>query len=324
MSTLNGADDFGRDVDRGLAELERFLTAQTPPTPAQPGQAPGWTRRVEKLAAEVDEAHLLAELQADPVPLHIDTPKVRKRRQRATEAARLHMLGQDPAARAYHAARVLRCLTGAALVALGLALAWSTAGVQTFAADGAPAWSAEWVFAWFVEPFLSLGLLTVVGAKAYLAIRGRPLTHPTLRRIEWLFLGLTLGMNAFPHLPFVAEPFRFPILVLHLLGPIIAVAIVTALPIIWAAFTALDHGLPQGGDTAGGTGRKYSANGTGRAEVVLAQHRARLARYVARARELIAAGELPANPGAKALRRALEVGTDTARQVRDALKGGAR
>ncbi len=48
-------------------------------------------------------------------------------------------------------------------LALELAQAWPIAGVQHFAADGAAPWSPGWIFAWLVEPFLSLALLMIVG-----------------------------------------------------------------------------------------------------------------------------------------------------------------
>ncbi len=310
------------DISRGLAEIERHLaqTAQAAPTtpdasrPVVGGQGaaglPRESRRVQRLRAEVAEAHMLAGLQDDDAPLLLDTDKVRKRRKKAHEAARLHELAHEPAMRAWQASRMRRVLVIAALVSLTLALGWSTAGVQSFAADGAESWSPGWLFAWLVEPFMSLALLVVVGARAYLGTRGQPLNDPKLIRIEWLFLGLTLGMNAWPHLPGVADEFSLSRLVLHILGPVVAVAVVTALPIILAAFTGLDHS---------GTGRltclTYSANAhdpvrTPSPEVV---------RLINRARALIATGELPAAPSAYRLQRILRCGMDDARAVRDAL-----
>ncbi|MFC7646590.1 hypothetical protein ACFQX6_43045 [Streptosporangium lutulentum] len=305
------------DISRGLAELERHLDQQAPPLPALPAARPvetgGETKRVQRLRAEVAEAHLLADLQDDTAPLLLDTAKVRKRRKAAREAARLHELAQDPAMRAYQAARMRRLLVTAGMVSLSLALAWSTAGVQTFAADGAAAWSPSWVFAWLVEPFMSLALLVVVGARAYLATHGQPIHSPTLVRIEWLFLALTLGMNAWPYLPWslpTGETFSFSRLVLHVLGPIVAVAIVTALPIILAAFTGLDHN-----DTGRLTGLTYSAN----AHDPVRAPGPDLVRLIDRARTLIATGELPEAPSAYRLQRVLRCGMDDARAVRDAL-----
>ncbi len=308
-----------QDISRGLAAIEQHLIDATPnlPPPVRSGETGGETRRVQRLRAEVAEAHLLTELQDDDAPLLLDTAKVRKRRKQAQQAARLHDLGQDPAMRAWQAARMRRVLVTAGMVSLALALAWSTAGVQTFAADGADPWSPSWVFAWLVEPFMSLALLVVVGARAYLGTRGQPIQSATLVRIEWLFLALTLGMNAWPHLPGVAAEFSLSRLVLHILGPVVAVAIVTALPIILAAFTRLDHG----GSGRGATAPKYRHN------AVIQYPRERtgtpdIGALAAHVRHLIAAGELPPDPGAGKIRDALRCGTDTARAVRDALAEG--
>ncbi|MEV0758015.1 hypothetical protein [Streptosporangium sp. NPDC050280] len=316
------------DVARGLAELERHLDRQapllpaTPPSPLHPVETDGQTKRVLRLRAEVAEAHQLALLQGDDAPLLVDTAKVRKRRKQAREAARLHELGQDPAMRAWQAARMRRLLVVAAMVSLTLALAWSTAGVQTFAADGAPAWSPSWVFAWLVEPFMSLALLVVVGARAYLGTRGQPINSPTLVRIEWLFLALTLGMNAWPYLPGVAAEFSISRLVLHILGPVIAVAIVTALPIILAAFTRLDHGTTaRSGNPL--TPLEYRANTTTDldSDPDPGEHSdgPGIDVVTAHVRALIAAGHLPPYPSAAAIRRAARCAMDTARAVRDAL-----
>ncbi|GAA5045543.1 hypothetical protein HNP84_002604 [Thermocatellispora tengchongensis] len=304
------------DISRGLADLERHVAAHAPPAPSPRPVAPsGDTRRVQRLRAEVAEARALAALQGDDTPFLLDTVKVRRRRKAAYEAARLHELARDPAMRAWQAARMRRLLVTVAMVSLTLALAWSTAGVQRFAADGAPAWSPGWLFAWLVEPFLSLALLVVVGARAYMGTRGQPITSPALVRIEWLFLALTLGMNAWPYLPGVAEDFSLSRLVLHILGPIVAVAIVTALPIILAAFAGLDHDR----DTRGLTGLTYSGNaGDPVRRTSPAENE-----HLARTRALIAAGELPPSPSAYKIQRALRCGMDDARAVRDALAAEA-
>ncbi|WP_433252808.1 hypothetical protein ACQPYK_08470 [Streptosporangium sp. CA-135522] len=292
------------DVARGLAELELHLAGQVPAEQPAVDLSRGETKRVKALRAEVAEAHLLAQLQDDDTPLLLDTVKVRKRRKQAGEAARLHQLAQDPTMRAWQAARMRRLLVAGAMVALALALAWSTVGVQKFAADGASLWSPAWIIAWLVEPFLSLALMVVVGARAYIGTHGQPIESPTLARIEYLFLALTLGMNAWPHLAVSSfEEFSFSQLMLHMLGPIVTVAVVTALPIILAAFSDLDHG----GTGTPRTGPSYRAN---------------VEALTVRARALIDAGELPADAGAGKIRAALGCGMDPARAVRDALTRG--
>jgi hypothetical protein len=308
------------DLERTVAGLEQYLADQAPAVP--PVVEPVESKRVRELRAEVAEAHALLALQNDRAPLLVDTDRVRRRRKQGAEAAQLHALAQDSAARAWTAARWRLALTVSGMVALVLALGWSTANVHTFAAAEAVEWSAAWVFGWFVEPFLSLGLLTIVGARAFMATRGQPLNDPTLRRLEWLFLALTLGMNVWRYLPGVAAEFEVSRLVLHSLGPVVAVAVVTALPIIWNAFADLDHGTL----TADLTGPEYRQNAFGMVPARSGVTDPRTARYVTEARRLIAVGELPANPSANRLREALRCGMDTAREVRDALNpnhGGA-
>ncbi len=325
------------DVSALISETEAFLASQQPATvPAASAAVDGETKRVKALRAEVAEAALLAELQNDETPLRIDTDRVRKRRKAAHEAARLHELAQDPVMRAWQAARMRKLLVAGSMVSLALALIWSTAGVQVFAAEGAAPWSPAWIFAWLVEPFMSLALLVVVGAKAYLGTRGQPIQSKTLTRIELLFLALTLGMNAWRHLPFVADEFSLSALVLHVLGPIVAVAIVTALPIILAAFTDLDHGTPKTAPAASpSVGRKpvpaprrtpLRTPGDQESDRAGDRTPARGRSIDAHRADLltrIKAGEADARPSAEAIRKALGCARETAAQLRDELAGGA-
>ncbi|MEU6781527.1 hypothetical protein ABZ912_20165 [Nonomuraea angiospora] len=340
------------EIARGLAQLEELVRAVQPEPPAvvehvependdpptedefedDESAAPlvplpdGETKRVRALRAEVAEAHRLLALQDDEAPLLIDTPKVRKHLKRASEAARLHAVVQDPTMRAYRALRTRRRLVALAMVALALALGWSTAGVQAFASEGADPWSPRWVFAWLVEPFMSIALYVVVGARTYLATLGQPVESRTLTRVERLFLILTLGMNAWPYLPWSlpkGTEFSFSYLVLHVLGPIVAVAIVIALPIILEAFNSLDHGLAGTGGTRGA----YRANAPGRYTPSTPAARPDPETLAVKIKALIQAGALPPGPGvqkiAKALRASgIRVGTDTARDVQKLLAAG--
>lgn len=234
---------------------------------------------------------------------------------------------------AYTAARARRRVNTALTVALVLALGWSTAGVHAFASDGADPWSPGWVFAWFVEPFMSIVLLAFVGAKAFFATRGQPAHDDVLKRIEYLMLALTLGMNAWPYLPWSVpegESFSFSVLVLHLVGPIVAYIVVTGWPRLLDRFATLDHGL---GDSARDEDRvtpltavSYSANAAAQQDqrkpfggvrngLPEAVHRQRV-------RRLIAAGQLPARPSARAIQKALNCATETASRLRDELAAG--
>ncbi|GLZ15649.1 hypothetical protein Acsp04_58840 [Actinomadura sp. NBRC 104425] len=315
------------DVSRGLAELERHLAEVADATAtdgAELEDAPsGETRRVRRLRAEVAEAHLLAELYQDDTPLTIDSPRVRKRRRKVAEAHRLHELSRDPRALAWQAARVRRIAIGASMTALGLALGWSTVGVQAFAADGAPTGSAVWWFGWTVEPFLSLALLSIVGVRAFLGAHGQPVASRKLNWLEGLFLSLTVFMNAWPHLPGVADTFAVERLVVHLIGPIVAVAIVTGLPVILAALSRLDiddldapyrplTGPEYRGNAPTGPVVETDSGKAGRADEEADAIRQTL--------ELIRSGELPENPSANAIRQRLGCGMTRARAIRDALQ----
>jgi hypothetical protein len=314
------------DVQRGLAELERYVAEQAPPVvpvadrvaPAPAGSAVGGveSRRVQRIRAEVAEAHTLLGLLADEAPFLVDSRRARRRRRAMAQAARLHALGQDPAALAWRAARWRRNLTVLAMTALLLALGWSSAGVQHFAANGAAAGSAAWWLAWLVEPLVSLALLCVVGARAFFASRGQPLKDATLTRVEVLFLSLTVTMNVWPYLPWVAgQGYTFSGLLVHTVGPVVAVAVVRALPRVWDAFTGLAVTAAHAGGYSGPTGPSYRQN-----TAVVDRATARL---LARAVDLISRGALPAQPSATQLHKALGGGMDPARRVRDLLAGGA-
>nr|BFE54098.1 hypothetical protein GCM10017745_75250 [Saccharothrix mutabilis subsp. capreolus] len=68
--------------------LEKYVADHAPAAadPAPPAVAPA-TKRVRDLRAEVDEAHVLLESQADAAPLLVDTDRVRRSRKRAAASA---------------------------------------------------------------------------------------------------------------------------------------------------------------------------------------------------------------------------------------------
>lgn len=326
-----------------VADVERYVAASAPTASAPTVSVAAddeydedrddWdgsvveTRRVKRLRAEVDEAHALLALQEDDAPLLVDTPRVRRSLKRSNEAARLHALAQNAAARAWQAARVRLVLTVVALTALVGALGWSTTGVHHTLTAGVQPYSAAWWGAWAVEPVISAVLLVVVAAKAFLTTRGHALRHRHLTRVEYGALGVTLTLNVWPYLPVVADEFLPMQLLAHAIGPLVAVGAVTVLPIIWEGFAALDHtaGAPRAertatGVTEGVTGPQYRANTPTAPGVTPPGPAAHTAVLATRARRLIATGHLPADPSAKRLRAALGCGTDTARDIRDTLR----
>ena len=309
----------GDDSERFADEVEAFLadqSAQTAPVATVPEvevESPREpTKRVKRLAADLTEADDTLELLADGDP-RLDVPSGREQRtlRKAAAAMRMYELSQTPALVAARDARVRKWATGAALVSAVMALSWSTAGVQASVAKagGLETWSAGWIAAWLVEPMMSLLLLALVGAQAYAAMRGRRVdpkseTGTIVRRIEWVLLGMTLTLNVWPYLPGVWQHKWDPLLVIvHALGPIVAVLAVKGLPALYSILDALP--LP--------TAAKYSAN------AVTADPKT-----VAKVRGLIAAGKLPAKPSAHKIRTTLECATTTARAIRDeiAAEGG--
>jgi hypothetical protein len=312
-------DDPGDDFASDIAELEAYANhsaAPAPPADRAPAQAEqptpvrapdGRTRAVRRLENRVAEAHHLVTLQSDDAPLFVESARVRRRRLAVIEAATLHRMSQDPAASAWQTARWRRGLSLLGTLALLTALTWSAVGVHTTAAAGARPWSAAWSVAWLVEPCISAVVLLIVGARAFLAARGRPLHSDTLNRVEYVALGGTLTLNTWPYLPVVSHDFSTVRLMVHMVGPLVAVAAVISLTIIWSALAALPLDEPAQARTA----RTYSTNTPA------------LATLVERARQLITAGTLPAAPSAHRVRAALGCGMDTARAIRDALSADA-
>ncbi len=348
-----------------VAEVERYVAAAAPavPVPVVPvdhdedqtddeGQehhghrAGGDTRRVQRLSAEVAEAHRLLALQHDTAPLLVDTKRVRKALKRSHEAARLHTLGRNPMARAWQAARVRLVLTVTALVALVGALGWSTTGVHHTLTLGMTERGAAWWGAWAVEPVISAVLLVVVGAKAFLAARGHTLRHPHLTRVEFGALGVTLTLNVWPYLPLVADTFAPMTLLAHAIGPLVAVGAVTVLPIIWDGFASLDHtagthptdpptptvtAAPASTDQATTTPADdpsapapVMAIDRGDTPIVQARLSARAAALLPRLRAAIAAGVLPPTASASAIRAHLRCGSEYARELRNAITNPTR
>lgn len=296
------------------------------------------TRRIRDLQDEVAEAHQLYQLQADPTPLMVDTPKVRRRRKAAAEAARLHALNQDPVTLAYRDQKVRRLVTVMVMIAAVIALAASSIGVQGSVAEALKLreYTLPWWAAFGVEPALSLPLLATVAVQAYSAMRGQVVDRESpagkkLFRTELLLLGLTLVLNCWPAVV-GPEGFDFDALklIVHALGPVAAVTAVWVLPTLWQVLSTLPTttvhppsvDLAGAGAYRGGTGPEYREN----APVQYTPRPPRLVDVSALAqivRDKIEAGELAPEPGIHAIRKALSVGTDTARLVKKHLTGGA-
>ena len=75
-----------------------------------------------------------------------------------------------------------------------LGLAFTMTNVQSFAADGAAAWSLPWLAAWLLDPMVSLVLLAILRAEQVTARYGIR-TGGWVRGAKWFTLAATYVMN---------------------------------------------------------------------------------------------------------------------------------
>ena len=258
--------------------------------------------RVTRLRAEVAEARGIVELQGDPALTEADTDRVLSERRKAAEALKLHTLGQDPARKALRDNRIRRVVAFVGGGGLVGALGWSTANVQhaVTASQHLTLGDPAWWFAFLVEPMVSIGLLLIFGVRAYIAAtRGYSVEDHRLRRVELTLLGITLTVNSWDYLPFIAQVFDPLQLLVHSIGPVVAVLLVSVIPLLWQYLT--DTGPDGGADPE-------------------------LARWMTLARRLIAEGLLAPAPSRNATEKALRehggrISTATANRVYRCLIG---
>ncbi|GAA3702471.1 hypothetical protein GCM10022224_080360 [Nonomuraea antimicrobica] len=316
-------DDQGEDGEIVEAEL----------MPLDDDDAGGETQLVRRLRRQVSEARRLVDLQADEAPLLVESKKVRRRRLAAIEAARLHELAQDPVALAYRDARVRRTTTMMVMVGVAIGLAASSIGVQASVATALTldTFSIAWWGAFLYEPAMSMPLLGTVAVQAYSAMRGKVVDRKSeagkkMFRVEALLLALTLILNCAPAFaPGVA--FNPLTLIVHALGPVVAVTSVWVLPALWSVLEVLPVPEAAAGAgtarTAGRTGLQYRANASRQYSAPPPRPRVDIEALTARARALIAAGELSADAGVGKFREALRCGSTPASKVKQAITQAA-
>jgi len=112
----------------------------------------------------------------------------------AAEAAQVRQYLAHPDVVALRVERVRAQVDRMCWAGIVLGLAFTMTNVQTFAAAGAPAWSAPWLAAWLLDPTVSLVLLAILRAEQVTA-RYQVRTGPWVRRAKWLTLGATYVMN---------------------------------------------------------------------------------------------------------------------------------
>jgi hypothetical protein len=197
------------------------------------------SKRVQRWRDQLAEDQAIVEIQDEPALVNAHTDKVIKERRKASEAFRLHQLAADPARVALRDRRTRSTVGWVGGFGLVGALGWSTANVQATAAGTLTVADPGWWLSFLVEPVVSVVLLLIFGVRAYLAAtKGITITDSRLRRIEIIGLAITLTCNSWKYLPLVAADFQFIQLLIHSIGPIVAVMLVTAIPLLWQYLTA--------------------------------------------------------------------------------------
>ena len=162
-------------------------------TPADRGTADGAAGRVELLAAH------------------------------AAEAAAVRALTTHPDVIALRVERVRAQVDGLLWAGIVLGLAFTMVNVQTFAATGAPRFTAGWWVAWLLDPMVSLVLLAVLRAEQVTARYQVPLTA-WARRTKWMTFAATYVMNTWTSWGLADRPFTAAGVVLHSVPPLVVFA----------------------------------------------------------------------------------------------------
>lgn len=307
-------------ADEDVEDVEQPAGEQKPSSASEQGR----TKTVAQREQELAEARRLVVLQDQDLTAEVDTKKVRRARKFGVQARKLHALRQRPEAVALRDARVRLATTVMAMAAAVAALGWSTASVQQTAAHGAPAGTTGYALAFLVEPLISLGLLAVIGVQAYAAMRGGTVDPDSehgrvLKSTQRWLLTLTVTLNTWPYVSPLWGPGEFDLIqvVVHLVGPIVAVRMIHSLPAMWAVLE--DLALPTPRATGEGvTAPACSENAT--AEEPSSKGPPRVVQVRDELAALIAAGRWNRNVSVPAIREHFECGVDIARQVRDQIK----
>jgi hypothetical protein len=128
-------------------------------------------------------------------PRHRDTPpRAQLLVEEAAEATKLRAFQTHPDVIALRVERVRTQVDRLCWAGIVLALAFTMTNVQSFAAAGAPTWSARWWTAWLLDPMVSLVLLAILRAEQVTS-RYQVRTGTWVRAAKWLALTATYLMN---------------------------------------------------------------------------------------------------------------------------------
>jgi hypothetical protein len=221
---MDGYTDDVRRLEARAAEAERVRTLPTD--------------RVLTRQQELTEQRALAALETREHAARLRDRAERERAElvaRADSAAARRELEADTNVRALQLGRRRRTRTLILWAVLGAAMAFTCVNVQRFAAGPAPAWSAQWVVAWFVDPVLSALVIALLLTRGDLAGYGRPGGESRWDRrvvpaVEVGALLAALLMNVAPTLEQAAPAWQD--VALHIVIPLAAVAAALALPVV--------------------------------------------------------------------------------------------
>ncbi|MEV7042475.1 hypothetical protein [Amycolatopsis sp. NPDC051061] len=125
---------------------------------------------------------------------HVPLTQADKLAQDAATAAQVRRLANHPDVIALRVEKVRTQIDTVIWLGIFLGLAFTMVNVQSFAAAGAPMWSAGWVAGWLLDPMVSLVLIAVLRAEQVTA-RYRVSTGVWAHRTKWFAFLATYVMN---------------------------------------------------------------------------------------------------------------------------------
>ncbi|TCP56975.1 hypothetical protein EV191_101925 [Tamaricihabitans halophyticus] len=115
-------------------------------------------------------------------------------RREAAEATHLRHAAEHPDVIALRTEAVRRFVDRLMWIGILLGLGFTMVNVQTFAAEGAPAWSLAWLAAWLLDPMVSVVLIGVLRAEQVTG-RWEVRTGGWVRLTKWFAFVATYVMN---------------------------------------------------------------------------------------------------------------------------------
>lgn len=205
--------------------------------------------------------------------------------------------------------------TSRVLIALIVAgVAWTAVNVQDTLSAGVSVTDPMFWLGFVVEPLISIPLIVLMNMQTVAARWGRKFDSDRANQILGLEIGLlalTVFLNSVPYLPLFGQWKSLPLLVGHMVPPILIAIVVIQQPIV-SAFYA-------------GILRDAHVETTSPAGSRLTDETADVLVLVTRVREAMASGDLPPAedspfPSITAIQRYLAVGKQRAQATHDALR----